>query len=90
MQYYILYYKSYLKRPEREETYLKIFISKEQLKEKDIQFAEKDKQIENTQKLADQAQQLHAMAEKKIQLLEHKEEVSEEQNKGFFSRLFRQ
>ena len=28
------------------------------------------------------------MAEKKIQLLEHKEEVYEEQNKGFFSRLF--
>ena len=89
MQYYILYYKSYLKRLERKRI-IKIFISKEQLKEKDIQFAEKDKQIENTQKLADQAQQLHTMAEKKIQLLEHKEEVSEEQNKGFFSRLFRQ
>ena len=61
------------------------------------QLEAKDKQIENLQKLLDQEQHLNAMNHEKILLLESKLEEpnevdpkeSDEQQKGFWSRLFK-
>ena len=61
------------------------------------QLKTKDKQIENLQKLLDQEQQLNAMNHEKILLLESKLEEpnevdpkeSDEQQKGFWAKLFK-
>ena len=70
------------------------------LKQLDIlneQLKAKDKQIENLQKLLDQEQQLNAMNHEKILLLESKLEEpnevdpkeSDEQQKGFWAKIFK-
>lgn len=70
------------------------------LKQLDIlneQLKTKDKQIENLQKLLDQEQQLNAMNQQKILALETKLEEpnetdpkeSDEQQKGFWAKLFK-
>ena len=70
------------------------------LKQLDIlneQLKTKDKQIENLQKLLDQEQQLNAMNQQKILALESKLEEpnetdlkeSDEQQKGFWAKIFK-